>query len=137
MNTEFDQKIEPYESMNEEMRPPCHEELMAPLFNIVKDGKELDDGEFKMPIDLIREKYPESGESDLERIMEYLEEAEEFCTDVCCCFAECIDVPFVPSGEKYQRNVNRIVQVCQKRYPWMETEQIQELLNTVCWLSNR
>lgn len=91
MNTEFDQKIEPYESMNEEMRPPCHEELMAPLFNIVKDGKELDDGEFKMPIDLIREKYPESGERDLERIMEYLEEAE----------------------------------------------QIQELLNTVCWLSNR
>ncbi len=30
MNAEFDRKIEPYESMNEEMRPPCHEELMAP-----------------------------------------------------------------------------------------------------------
>ncbi|MFG6357244.1 MAG: hypothetical protein K1W26_10565 [Acetatifactor sp.] len=137
MSYQFDDEIKCYESMNEELPPPCHGELMASLFEIYKDGKVLSNGKFRMPIDLIREEYPEIEESDLQRIIDYLKETERFCEDVCCCLSRCIDVPFVPPAEEEQQRAARVKQVCLKRYPWMEEEQIEELLNTVCWLSNR
>lgn len=69
--------------------------------------------------------------------MEYLQRTEEFCTDVCCSLARCCLTPYVPKTEDTKQKKTRIIRVCQKRYPWMEEEQVEDILDSVCWLSNR
>lgn len=137
MSNDFDEKITPYEDGRGEVRPPCHEELMAQLFDIYKTGKTLSGGKLLTPVDRIRDAYPELGESELEQLIQYLDAAEQFCRSVSSCFASCCRTPFIPRTEEGSRNMARVIQVCQNRYAWMSREQIEYILSSVCWLSNR
>lgn len=137
MNINFEEEMAEYEADCEPEQPPCHEEIIVPLFDIVKDGKVLDNGTFLMPDDLIKSAYPEISEEDLELLLEYLDTAESYCEDVCDPFSEKYGVPFVPRSEEAQQDVSRIVKLCQKKYTWLQEEQIRQILETTCWLSNR
>lgn len=137
MNNDFNEKIKQYEDMDSEVRPPCHEELMVPLFEIYKAGKTLSGGKTQTPIERIRVSYPQIGESDLIEIVRYLDGVQQFCINVSSCFAKCYRTPFIPQSEKALESASRVMQACQNRYTWMQEEQIAYILSSVCWLTNR
>ncbi len=137
MSNDFEKKMAHCEAVCKPVQPPCHEEIIVPLFDIVKRGKTLSNGKFLMPADIIKASYPDITDKDLKQLLKYLDAAERYCEDVSSWFSRQYGTPFVPESEKAQQDALRVVEVCQKKYTWLQDEQVRYILESVCGQSNR
>ena len=117
------------------LEPPCYKDEIYTIFYSYSHTGFEKSGE--NPIEKLKKDFPKIKEEDLEKLIVYFKEVTKYCQDVCCDFEGLYQTVIIPKTDEAKRNVQLVVEICTRRYPWLKKSYIENFLERVCWLSNR
>lgn len=88
-------------------------------------------------IEKTKELIPDISEEEMRELLEYLKGFYDFCVVYGDKLAVDYKVPFLPHGDKAEREIKEYTALCREKFPEIDEEHIRELFSTVCWLANR
>ncbi|MDE5947139.1 MAG: hypothetical protein K2G63_07540 [Oscillospiraceae bacterium] len=80
---------------------------------------------------------PDITESEIVELENYLKEFYEYCSEYGNKLSVKYKLPFLPHSDEAEKDIKEYISLCQEKYPEIDSEHIQELFSTICWLSNR
>ena len=105
------------------LEPPCYKDEIYTIFYSYSHTGFEKSGE--KPIEKLKKDFPK------------IKEVTEYCQDVCCDFEGLYQTVIIPKTDEAKRNVQLVVEICTRRYPWLKKSYIVNFLERVCWLANR
>lgn len=129
------ERLKSYESNEEVIDPPCYKDNIYEIYDSYKHTGYRKSPE--TPFEKLHGDFPLISEDDLNLLIQYLKEADDYCENVCCEFAMIYDTLGIPKTAEAETDKNRVVKICMTRYPWMKEERITNMLSGICWLCNR
>ena len=87
--------------------------------------------------EIIRKQYKHISDEDVEEVTKYVEGFVECCTGYGDILANEFKAPYLPKGDKYEREIREYIEKCKDKYPGIEERYIEGIFSTVCWLANR
>lgn len=87
--------------------------------------------------DIVRERFLDSNEKEIEEFKKYVDEFVECCTGYGSRIANDCKTPYMPRDDSGKRTIEKYIAECRKEYPEIEEKHIRDIFFTVCWLTNR
>ena len=124
-----------YVDDNAVLEPPCYNEIIYDIYYSYRHtgySKNKD-----TPLEKLTTDFPDISIEDLNMLIEYFKQVDDYCSNVCCAFAGIYQSVGIPKSEEAQKDVQYVVKACMKRYPWLKEEYIEGLLPGICHMCNR
>lgn len=118
------------------IEPPCHAEIVLDLFASFNHTGNSRNGE--TPLEKLQNDFPNIGEKELLDLIAYFKQVKAYCALVCCAYAQ--KYPYPVSSKKSneeQEDVERVIEACRQRYPWLEQDYIESYLISVVYMCIR
>ena len=118
------------EKSNEVVAPPFYEDIAGELFAYYRDNHK----KVKF-LEQVREEFPQVAGEDSEALYEFLNGVECDCSSICDAMAFMIyNSDCKPEKENADEIEKRIINVCSKKYPWIQQDEFESILSMCIWL---
>lgn len=115
------QRLQEYESDKVVIDPPCYNDEIYDIYEIYDSyrhiGCYINHEEL---MEKLHKNFPLISEEDLNLLINYFKEVDDYCINVCCAFAGIYQTVPIPTSIEGQRDKERVIKICLTRFPWIK-----------------